>query len=55
MPSNQYAPDSKAGKIESVRLAVRSSFGVGYIVRAGDANGWRDVVGKTLWRVHESK
>ena len=54
MSSNGDVPNSKSGKVEGVVLAISSSFSIGQAVGVRDANWWRDVVGKPLWRINES-
>lgn len=55
MSSNGNAPDPKSGKVEGIVLAISSSFSIGQAVGVRDANGWRDMVGKTLWKIDESE
>jgi hypothetical protein len=52
---NRDAPDPKSGKVEGIVLAIMSSFSIGQAVGVRDANGWRDMVEKTLWRIDESE
>ena len=52
MFSNGDVPDPKTGKVEGIVLAISSSFSIGQAVRVRDANGWRDMVGKPLWRMN---
>jgi hypothetical protein len=53
MSSNGDSPDPKSRKVEGIILVIGSSFSIGQAVGVRDANGWRDMVGKTLWRIDE--
>ena len=55
MSPNRDAPDPKSGKVEGIILAISSSFSIGQAVGVRDANGWRNMIRKTLWTIDESK
>ena len=52
---NEDAPDPKSGKVEGIILAISSSLSIGQAVGVRDANGWRNMVEKSLCQIDESE